>query len=76
MEPFEKFLLTVFAVIVTPLVIFFVALTFVYLPVGFYTDAECLRQGYPKSHVTIGLERYCSNLDGTVTIRVYKQSGK
>jgi hypothetical protein len=51
-------------------------LFFVILPVVFYTDAQCLRAGYPKSHVTIGLERYCSNLDGAVTVRVDKADGK
>lgn len=48
-------------------------LLLVMFPVSLYADAECLRSGYPKSHVTVGLERYCSNFDGAVTVRVTKQ---
>lgn len=47
-------------------------LMFVVVPVALYSDAKCLRMGYPKSHVTIGLETYCSNLQGTVTVKVDK----
>lgn len=43
---------------------------FVIMPVAFYTDAQCLREGYPKSEVTIGLERYCMNMTGSVTVKV------
>ena len=46
-----------------------------YLPVALYTQAECLRNGYPKYAVSIGLERYCMNLEGTVTVRVDKADG-
>lgn len=49
---------------------FFLYAIFALVPVSMYTDAECLRQGYPKSSVTIGLERYCMTLDGSVTVRV------
>lgn len=45
---------------------------FVVAPVILYTQAECLRKGYPKAYVTVGLERYCSTLDGAVTIQVIK----
>lgn len=45
-------------------------LLFALVPVSLYTEAECLRQGYPKSSVSIGLERYCMTLDGSVTVRV------
>lgn len=47
-------------------------MTFIVVPVSLYTDAECLRKGYPKSQVTIGLERYCINLAGDVTVTVEK----
>ena len=43
-------------------------------PVMMYTEAECLRNGYPKYSVSVGLERYCMNLDGTVTVKVDKVS--
>ena len=45
---------------------------FIVAPISFYVEAECLRKGYPKSYVTIGLERYCSTLDGSVTVSVVK----
>lgn len=56
--------------------VFFVVLVlfvlFVVMPVRLYTDAECLRAGYPRSAVSVGLERYCLNLEGSVTVRVDK----
>lgn len=48
-------------------------LMFVIIPVSMYTEAECLRAGFPKAYVTIGLERYCATLDGPVTVRVEKK---
>jgi hypothetical protein len=45
-------------------------LMFVMVPTVFYAEAKCLRNGYPKAHVTIGLEIYCSTLDGAVTVKV------
>ena len=47
---------------------------FIYTPVTLYAEAECLRAGYPKAYVSVGLERYCSNLDGAVTVKVDKVS--
>ena len=62
------------AILVVSLVVLFsIYMVFVILPVIMYTDAQCLRQGMPKAHVTIGLERYCSTLDGSVTVKVTKQ---
>ena len=49
-----------------------VALIFVYLSVDLYTQAECLRNGYPKHAISVGLERYCMNLTGSVTVKVEK----
>ena len=46
---------------------------FVYQPVSLYAEAECLRLGYPKAKVSVGLERYCITLDGAVTVRVDKK---
>lgn len=65
----EKAICTVLIVIA----LFAAYLMFVLIPVAFYADAECLRAGYPRSQVTIGLERYCTTLDGAVTVRVTKQ---
>lgn len=56
-----------------PILVFFLYLIFVMMPVMAYTEAECLRQGLPKAHVTVWLERYCSNFDGAVTVRVIEQ---
>ena len=55
------------------LVLFILYVMFIFVPVVAYAEAECLRAGYPNSRVTIGLERYCLTLDGTVTVRVDKQ---
>lgn len=44
----------------------------VILPMRQYANAECLREGYPVARVTIGLERYCLNMDGDVVIKVKK----
>ena len=63
----------VLAAIFIPILAFFAYLIFVMMPVMAYAEAECLRNGYPKAHVTVGLERYCSNFDGAVTVKVKKQ---
>jgi hypothetical protein len=63
----------IIAVVLIPIVVFFAYAVFVVTPVSVYAEAECLRNGYPKYHVTIGLERYCSNFDGAVTVKVTKQ---
>lgn len=46
---------------------------FVYLPVMLKTEADCLRQGFPKYSVSVGLERYCLNMQGAVTTVVVPQ---
>lgn len=43
-----------------------------WLPVSLYAGSQCLERGYPKSEVSIGLEQYCMNLQGTVTVSVDK----
>ena len=48
-------------------------LFFVWFPVSIYAEAKCLEAGFPKSKVSVGLERYCVNLDGAVTAIVVKQ---
>lgn len=62
------------AVLVVLLSVVTLVLLFVYLPFSMYTQAECLRKGYPKYAVTVGLERYCMNLEGTITVRVEQLS--
>ena len=48
-------------------------LMLVYAPVMLKTEADCLRQGFPKYSVSIGLERYCLNMQGAVTTVVVPQ---
>lgn len=69
MNTVEKIVFTLIA----PIFLMIIYMMLVMVPVQAYTEAECLRNGYPKAHVTIGLERYCSNFDGAVTVRVTKQ---
>jgi len=63
-------IITVFAL---AFALFMAYVLFIFLPVSIYTEAECLRNGYPNHYVSIGLERYCSNLEGAVTVRIKKQ---
>lgn len=65
----EKLLLALFV----PVVAFMFYVVFVIGPVSMYAKAECLRLGYPNFSVTVGLERYCINMEGAVTVRVDKQ---
>jgi len=46
---------------------------FVYMRVMLKTEADCLRQGFPKYSVSVGLERYCMNMQGAVTTVVVPQ---
>ena len=54
-------------------VLFSLYVIFVWLPVSMYAEADCLRNGYPKAKVSVGLERYCITLDGLVTVKVDKR---
>ena len=72
MNSIEDFILWLTLCAIAPIALLLVYLLFVIMPVAFYADAECLRNGYPESRVTIGLERYCMNLDGSVTVKVEK----
>ena len=69
----DEMMMGVFAVFGVFVIILFILGVCIYLPVQLYTDAECLREGYPESRITVGMERYCMNLDGSVTVRVDKQ---
>ena len=72
----DKTIGLLFAAFLVPAGVFTAYLIFVAIPVMMYTEAECLRNGYPKYAVSIGLERYCMNLEGTVTVRVDKAGTK
>ncbi len=61
---------TIFIVLFGAVLCYFI---FAVLPVALYNEAECLRAGYPKGKITVGLERYCVTLDGTVAVKVTKQ---
>lgn len=41
-------------------------------PVALYTEVKCLEAGYPEYKVTVGLQKYCLNLEGTVSVQVNK----
>lgn len=60
------------AAILGSMVLFILYGMFFIIPLQFYAEAKCLRAGYPVAHVTIGLETYCSNQQGTVTVKVDK----
>ena len=49
---------------------------FIYIPVNIYTEAECLKQGYPKHKVSVGLERYCLTIEGVIAPKVIHQGDK
>jgi hypothetical protein len=49
---------------------------FIVLPLSLVNNAECLRLGYPKSNVTIGLDRYCSNHCIAVPIHKAREQDK
>lgn len=51
----------------------FVMFMFVLMAVMLKTEADCLRQGFPRYSVSIGLERYCLNIQGAVTTVVVPQ---
>ena len=69
---FEELGIWAFGIFVVTVIGIVIIVLFLYLPVQLYTEAECLRKGYPKASVTIGLERYCLTLDGAVTVKVDK----
>ncbi len=71
----DRILIAVLTVVFVPIVAFLLYITCADLPVSVYADAECLRRGYPVSQVTIGLQTYCSTLDGSITVRVEKLRG-
>ena len=58
--------------IVAPIAAFFVYALLVWMPVSIYAESRCLAKGYPKTHVDVFLNTYCSNLDGSVTVKVDK----
>ena len=68
----EKILIGICA----PILVMMAYVVFIMVPVMMYAESECLRAGYPKYYVSVGLERYCSNLDGAVTVKVTKANGK
>lgn len=59
--------------VLLPFAILVVLLTFLLIvPFTLHTQAQCLESGYPEARVTWKLDRYCMNLDGTVTVKVDK----
>jgi len=60
----------IFGIFVCLFALFLGFILFVFMPVLMKTEADCLRAGYPKYSVSIGLERYCMNMQGAVTVVV------
>lgn len=60
-------------ILAMPFLVLVVYTFFFYTPVTLYTEAECLKKGYPEYRVSVGLERYCMTLGGAVTVQVDKQ---
>lgn len=50
--------------------LFWLLALLVLVPVMAVTESECLAKGYPKYAVDYKLNRYCLNLQGTVTVKV------
>jgi hypothetical protein len=75
----EKVLDVLLTTVLAPMLVFVAGFSvfaaIVLLPMQLYTDAECLRNGYPVARVTIGLERYCATLDGAVTVKIQHLQG-
>lgn len=70
---FDRFMDVLFRVAMFGTLLVLVYVLFVLTPTIMYTKAQCLRQGYPDAQVTVGLERYCTTLDGAVTVKVDEQ---
>lgn len=70
---FEDIAKRVVIIFFSVVAVFVLYMLFAIFPVVLYTQAECLEKGYPEVKVTVGLSRYCMNLDGSVTVRVDKQ---
>ena len=69
----EKVAIVLATAALTVIFSFMIYVMLIWMPVSLYAEAECLKQGYPEAIVSIGLERYCTTLDGMVTTRVDKQ---
>ncbi len=70
----EKIIGVLFFALLAASGMFCIYIMFVIMPVSLYAESECLKKGYPKAHVTVGLEQYCSTLDGAVTVKISKLS--
>lgn len=60
-------------IIAVPFILFIIYTIFIWAPVAFYTEAECLRDGYPEYRVSINLERYCVVNHGAIMVKAGKQ---
>jgi hypothetical protein len=67
-----KIAFEIFAFVVACLVLFLLYMLFAVMPVAMRTQQLCLERGYPNSEVTWNLEQFCTNLQGTVTVKVDK----
>jgi len=61
---------TIIILLFAPIILFMLYTLFIWIPVDLNTQSKCLTQGYPEHRTSIGLEQYCMNLDGSITVRV------
>ena len=66
MEIFAKISAFVAVTLFTVFLLFILYTLFVYAPVRVYNEADCLSKGFPKGRVSVGLERYCLTLEGSI----------
>jgi len=59
-------------VIASALIVMVIYFLIVRVPVIVKTEAACLKQGYSEYHVTWDMDSYCSNPNGSVTVKVDK----
>lgn len=50
--------------------LFFIVMFFVYMPLAFKAERDCLMRGYSEANVTYMLEAYCIKIEGATNTKV------
>lgn len=69
----NKFYDTIAVIIISILCVLFFYFIVIMLPFAMIKEDMCYSNGYAKSHVTFNFNHYCSNLDGSITVKMVKQ---
>lgn len=69
----KSIVLTIIAFFSAGFVVFVMYALFIYMPVYVLNKSNCLKKGYPVAQVDIFLNRYCTTIDGFITVNVDKQ---